>query len=321
MTRDSVGPRLLCHESDVLVDLKRCRVKDEARKPEPDPAALPLPERADARQDPRLRRRPGTNPSASPAPRLSSAPTRKQEPRPDRAGTHKSPIPSARALSARGWELRESAGINRHGEGDENALHRRRSWSRWPRVMRWRSVRAQRSVDGGRVGGAIEPRNPNEFRVPTSFSGAEGNTAGGVICESLVDPARSENPGTHDELDAREPGDLVVACWLVVMPRPGWFAGWQTIAGWAVRGTPVAVIPWCTTTRSQTGPYYLRNRGTSPGDRGRRWWREGACPRGTRRVKHVPDAVPEKACQASWIVCARWRGRTGMCGSPRSFIT
>jgi site-specific recombinase XerC len=30
------------------------------------------------------------------------------------------------------WTAGESAGINRHGEGDENALHRRRSESRWP---------------------------------------------------------------------------------------------------------------------------------------------------------------------------------------------
>ena len=32
----------------------------------------------------------------------------------------------------------QSAGINRHGEGDENALHRRSSDPRWPRVMRRR---------------------------------------------------------------------------------------------------------------------------------------------------------------------------------------
>ncbi|WNV85078.1 AAA family ATPase [Umezawaea sp. Da 62-37] len=31
-----------------------------------------------------------------------------------------------------------SAGINRHGEGDGRALHRRSSDPRWPRVMRWR---------------------------------------------------------------------------------------------------------------------------------------------------------------------------------------
>ena len=63
-------------------------------------------------------------------------------------------------------ELHGSAGINRHGAGDENALHRRPSESRWPRVMRWRSVRAQRSVGRGRAGGAIGPRN-SEFGEPT----------------------------------------------------------------------------------------------------------------------------------------------------------
>jgi hypothetical protein len=42
-------------------------------------------------------------------------------------------------------------------------------------------VRAQRSVDRGRVGGAIGPRNPNEFRVPTLFSVAEGHAAGGPL--------------------------------------------------------------------------------------------------------------------------------------------
>jgi hypothetical protein len=31
-----------------------------------------------------------------------------------------------------------SAGIDRHGGGDGNALHRRGSDPRWPRVMRWR---------------------------------------------------------------------------------------------------------------------------------------------------------------------------------------
>ena len=42
-------------------------------------------------------------------------------------------------------------------------------------------VRAQRSVDRGRVGGAIEPRNPNVFRVPTFFALAEGHAAGSVL--------------------------------------------------------------------------------------------------------------------------------------------
>jgi hypothetical protein len=40
----------------------------------------------------------------------------------------------------------ESAGINRHEGGDGNALHRRTSDPRWPRVMRWRPARAQRAA-------------------------------------------------------------------------------------------------------------------------------------------------------------------------------
>ena len=49
------------------------------------------------------------------------------------------------------------------------------------------------------------------FGVPTSLSEAEGNIAGGVMRESLVVPARSKNPGTHDKLYAREPGGPAVA--------------------------------------------------------------------------------------------------------------
>jgi hypothetical protein len=45
--------------------------------------------------------------------------------------------------------INESAGRNRHGAGDERALHRRSSDPRCPRVMRWRPARAQRSVDRG----------------------------------------------------------------------------------------------------------------------------------------------------------------------------
>jgi hypothetical protein len=77
-------------------------------------------------------------------------------------------------------------------------------------------------------------------RETTLFQGAdvvpmtEGETAGGVIGEPLVGPARSEIPGTYDRLHAREPRDLAVARWSLVMPRPGWFAGWHT-SGWLGR--------------------------------------------------------------------------------------
>src|SRR5215216_1674992 len=51
------------------------------------------------------------------------------------------------------------AGINRHGEGDERALHRRSSDPRWPRVMRRRREGVGEALTGVRVGWAIEPRN------------------------------------------------------------------------------------------------------------------------------------------------------------------
>ncbi len=43
---------------------------------------------------------------------------------------------------------------------------------------------------------------------------------------------------------------------------------------------------------SQTGSYYRRSRRTRPRKRLRRWWREGARPRGTRPAQHVPDSGP-----------------------------
>jgi hypothetical protein len=67
--------------------------------------------------------------------------------------------------------------------------------------------------------------------VPTRFLTAEGDAVGGVMRESLADPARSENLGTHDKLHAREPGDPMVAPCSLMMPRPGWFTGWQIDEG------------------------------------------------------------------------------------------
>jgi hypothetical protein len=51
-----------------------------------------------------------------------------------------------------GLLLYGGAGINRHGEGDGRALHRRSSDPRWPRVMRRRSRGRRRSVDRGTCG-------------------------------------------------------------------------------------------------------------------------------------------------------------------------
>ncbi|MCA1706759.1 MAG: hypothetical protein LC808_27260 [Actinobacteria bacterium] len=78
-------------------------------------------------------------------------------------------------------------------EGNERVLRRRSSESRRPRVMRWRSVRAQRSVDRGARRPAIEPRNAFDW-------GADALVDVGRqhrwrrFREPSADPAGSENP-------------------------------------------------------------------------------------------------------------------------------
>ena len=56
---------------------------------------------------------------------------------------------------------------------------------------------AGEALAGVRAGWAMEPRNDNQFGVPTSSRQAEGNIAGGAMREPSADPARSENLCTH----------------------------------------------------------------------------------------------------------------------------
>jgi hypothetical protein len=114
------------------------------------------------------------------------------------------------------------------------ALHRRPSRSRCPRVMRWRSVRAQRSVDGGRVGGAIEPRNPNGSGCRRCVTGGRqhcrrryGRVAGGPRAVGEPRHAR-QAPCARTGRSRGRPCPSM-------MPRPGWFAGWR-IVGHGPRG-------------------------------------------------------------------------------------
>ena len=69
---------------------------------------------------------------------------------------------------------------------------------------------AGEALAGVRAGWAIEPRNDNQFGVPTSSRQAEGNIAGGAMRKPLADPARSE-PVHVRNLHVREPGGPVVA--------------------------------------------------------------------------------------------------------------
>jgi hypothetical protein len=49
-----------------------------------------------------------------------------------------------------------------------------------------------------------------QFRVLTCFLTTEGHAVSSVSRELLSDPARSKNPGTYEDLYARESGDPVL---------------------------------------------------------------------------------------------------------------
>jgi hypothetical protein len=83
------------------------------------------------------------------------------------------------------------------------------------------------ALTGVRAGRAMEPRN-QRVRGADVVQETEGNIAGGVMREPLVDPARSENQGMYVSLHAREPGDPA-SC-----PH-------RVMSGRAAQGTPVAV--------------------------------------------------------------------------------
>src|SRR5450755_1812883 len=122
---------------------------------------------------------------------------------------------------------------NRHGERNERVLHRRSSKSRWPRVMRWRPARAQRSVDRGARGPAIEPRDAcpgcrrgqkrRKATPPVALSRVAGGSRGVEEPEHVRDLCMLRTGGSRGR-----------PC-LLMMPRPGWFAGWQ-IGGWRDAG-------------------------------------------------------------------------------------
>ncbi len=84
------------------------------------------------------------------------------------------------------------AGINRHGEGDERALHRRSSDPRWPRAVRWRPRGRRRSV--GRGTRRLGYRAPKlvQLRCRRSRSRRKA-TPRAAFCEPLADLAGSKN--------------------------------------------------------------------------------------------------------------------------------
>jgi len=107
-----------------------------------------------------------------------------------------------------------SAGIDRHGEGDENALRRRASDPRCPRVMPV-DVRkgGDEALTGVRAGWAIEPRNHGD-------RGADAVITSGRqyrrwrYARAVCGPRAVEEPVHARSLHAREPGDPTLALWV-----------------------------------------------------------------------------------------------------------
>jgi len=121
-------------------------------------------------------------------------------------------------------------------EGNERVLHRRRSESRWPRVMRWRPARAQRSVDRGARRPAIEPRN---WACPGCRRARKRRKAIPPVALSRVagGPRGVEEPEHACDLFMLRTGRSRARPCRRMMPRPGWLAGWQ-VGGWRdARGT------------------------------------------------------------------------------------
>jgi len=88
----------------------------------------------------------------------------------------------------------------------------------------------------------MEPRN-EQSGVPTLSKEAEGHTRGGAIASRLGTP-RGQRTQARTRISpcARTGRSRGRPCWLV-MPRPGWFAGWQTGSAAGREGNAVAVSP------------------------------------------------------------------------------
>ena len=78
-------------------------------------------------------------------------------------------------------------------------------------------------------------REIHEFRVPT-LSHKRKATSPAAFSRVAGGPCAVEEPGHARTISMRENREIPRLPVVSVMPRPGWFAGWQT-RGRAVRGT------------------------------------------------------------------------------------
>ena len=93
------------------------------------------------------------------------------------------------------------------------------------------------ALTGGVRAGLLSRETTSDFRVPTSSPWRKARLLAALYASRwwALRGQRSQARTTSSMRENREIS-WSPAGWLV-MPRPGWFAGWQISAGWAVRGT------------------------------------------------------------------------------------
>ena len=160
------------------------------------------------------------------------------------------------------------------------------------------------ALTGETGGSAIEPRNPNSG-TPPQLSDAEGNMDQAIKASPGAVP-RGRRPCTRREVSCTEAGRSP--------PRP---AGRRR----AVPGRPRAARLDNQRWRSRMCSYYRGSRRTKAMCL-RRWWREGAQPRGTlNRTPHPGHRAGPVVRRRAWKAYVRQRAGIGGCSSRRSCIT
>ena len=182
---------------------------------------------------------------------------------------------------------------------NERVLHRRPSESRWPRAMRWRPARAQRSVGQGCAQAGLLSLEMIWSGVPTLSMDRRKATSPAAFSRVVGGPR-----GVGEPVHARD----------LFMRRTGRSHGHPPVvipAGAGRAGKAEAVIPRWTIVRSRTVSYYLRSRRTTPKAGRRRRWREG-----TGQGEHGQQNTPRTQCRArraqvSLVACAEWQQGQG----------
>ena len=113
--------------------------------------------------------------------------------------------------------------------------------------------------------------------------------------ESLVDPARSKNPGTHVDPHAREPGGPVVDHGPSMMPRPYGVRGVADRRPGGPRGERQGGNPSMNDRGKSDRPVVPAKPPNNPGRPGAEGVEERGLPEGIRPVKHAPDTAPDRA--------------------------